>query len=104
MLYFAMGDGGGADDRDGQLFTTAPPAYPACGDAPIVGHNQGNAQTLTNPLGKIHRIDVDGSNSANGRRPDPRAGAAGRVLRQPEDGASRGFPLQDHQPLTRRDP
>jgi glucose/arabinose dehydrogenase len=67
MLYVAMGDGGGADDRDGQLFTTAPPAYPACGEAPIAGHNAGNAQTLTNPLGKIHRIDVDGSNSANGQ-------------------------------------
>ena len=67
LLYVAMGDGGGADDRDGQLFTTAPPAYPACGEAPIVGHNAGNAQQLTNPLGKIHRIDVDGSNSANGQ-------------------------------------
>lgn len=79
-----MGDGGGADDRDGQLFTTAPPAYPACGDAPIVGHNQGNAQTLTNPLGKTHRIDVDGSNSANGRygipADNPFVGAAPGVV------------------------
>jgi glucose/arabinose dehydrogenase len=67
MLYVAMGDGGGADDRDGELFTTAPPAYPACGQAPIVGHGEGNAQKLTNPLGKILRIDVNGSNAANGQ-------------------------------------
>jgi glucose/arabinose dehydrogenase len=50
MLYISMGDGGGADDQG-------------------VGHVGpiGNAQVLTNPLGKIHRIDVDGSNSANGQ-------------------------------------
>jgi glucose/arabinose dehydrogenase len=65
-LYFAMGDGGGADDADGQLFTTAPPQYPVCGSAPIVGHQgNGNAQKLNTPLGKTHRIDVDGRNSAN---------------------------------------
>ncbi len=50
MLYVSMGDGGFADDQG-------------------VGHVGpiGNAQVLTNPLGKIHRIDVDGSNSANGQ-------------------------------------
>ncbi|MGH2546162.1 MAG: PQQ-dependent sugar dehydrogenase, partial [Actinomycetota bacterium] len=50
MLHISMGDGGGADDQG-------------------VGHVGpiGNAQVLTNPLGKIHRIDVDGSDSANGQ-------------------------------------
>jgi glucose/arabinose dehydrogenase len=37
-LYISMGDGGGADDRDGQLFTTAPPRNTPCGEAPITGH------------------------------------------------------------------
>ena len=50
MLYVPLGDGGGADDRDGQLF----------GAGPIVGHGlNGNAQNLSNPLGKILRINVD---------------------------------------------
>ena len=49
MLYIAIGDGGEADDQG-------------------VGHVPGgNAQTLTNALGKILRIDVNGSNSANGQ-------------------------------------
>jgi glucose/arabinose dehydrogenase len=66
MLYISMGDGGGADDRDRQLFTTAPPNFPACGEAPIIGHQRdGNAQKLNTPLGKILRIDVNGRNSAN---------------------------------------
>lgn len=65
MLYISMGDGGGADDRDEQLFITT---LPGCPDAPIVGHGlDGNGQKLTAPLGKILRIDVNGSNSANGR-------------------------------------
>jgi glucose/arabinose dehydrogenase len=50
MLYIATGDGGGADDRDGQPFF----------GAPIVGHGlNGNAQNLGVPLGKILRIDVN---------------------------------------------
>jgi glucose/arabinose dehydrogenase len=49
MLYISMGDGGGADDQG-------------------AGHLEGgNAQRLDNPLGKIHRIDVDRRNSANGQ-------------------------------------
>jgi glucose/arabinose dehydrogenase len=64
LLYISMGDGGGADDRDGQLFDVPG----TCGgQAPMVGHGEGNAQNLTNPLGKIHRIDVNGTNSANGQ-------------------------------------
>lgn len=48
LLYLPMGDGGGADDQG-------------------TGHAGGNAQNPSNPLGKIHRIDVDGRNSANGQ-------------------------------------
>lgn len=59
-LYVSMGDGGGADDADGQLFVTAPPHRAPCGEEPIFGHqNDGNAQKLNTPLGKIHRIDVN---------------------------------------------
>ncbi|MGI9596075.1 MAG: PQQ-dependent sugar dehydrogenase [Acidimicrobiales bacterium] len=56
MLYIALGDGGGADDVDGQDFI----------GEPMVGHGNGNGQDLTNPLGAILRIDPHGSNSANG--------------------------------------
>ncbi|HSF79915.1 MAG TPA: PQQ-dependent sugar dehydrogenase [Anaerolineales bacterium] len=49
MLYIALGDGGGRDDQGS-------------------GHGAtGNAQDLSNPLGKILRIDPLGSNSANGQ-------------------------------------
>jgi glucose/arabinose dehydrogenase len=49
MLYISVGDGGGADD-------TGP------------GHGQtGNGQNPANVLGAILRVDVNGSNSANGR-------------------------------------
>ena len=66
MLYIPMGDGGGADDTDGQLFTVATGSFPVV-QAPIMGHQvDGNAQKLNTPLGKILRIDVDGSNGANG--------------------------------------
>jgi glucose/arabinose dehydrogenase len=64
FLYISMGDGGGADDRDGQLFIVAGTGG---AQAPIVGHGDGNGQKLTNPLGKIHRIDVNGNNSGNGQ-------------------------------------
>ena len=66
-LYISMGDGGGADDRDGQLFIKATGSMPPV-DEPIDGHGlDGNGQKLTNPLGKILRIDVDGRNSGNGQ-------------------------------------
>jgi glucose/arabinose dehydrogenase len=49
MMYIALGDGGAADDQG-------------------AGHSsEGNAQDLNNVLGKILRIDVDGTNSANGK-------------------------------------
>jgi glucose/arabinose dehydrogenase len=67
MLYISMGDGGGADDRDGQLFVKATGSQPAEFE-PIDGHGlDGNGQKLTNPLGKILRIDVNGRNSRNHR-------------------------------------
>ncbi|MBV7329392.1 PQQ-dependent sugar dehydrogenase [Chloroflexi bacterium TSY] len=57
MLYIAIGDGGGADDADGQQFI----------NGPITGHGPtGNGRDATNPLGTILRIDPLGSNSANG--------------------------------------
>jgi len=59
-LYISMGDGGSADDADGQLFVTAPPHHPVCGEAPTIGHQiNGNAQKLNTPLGKVLRIDVN---------------------------------------------
>jgi glucose/arabinose dehydrogenase len=67
LLYISMGDGGGADDADGQEFVVADGALPA-NTAPIVGHQgDGNAQKLNTPLGKILRIDVAGNDSANGQ-------------------------------------
>jgi glucose/arabinose dehydrogenase len=81
FLYISMGDGGGADDTDGQLFIVADGALPA-NEAPIIGHQgDGNAQKLNVPLGKILRIDVDGNNSTNGQygipADNPFVGAAG---------------------------
>jgi glucose/arabinose dehydrogenase len=81
FLYISMGDGGGADDTDGQEFIVADGALPA-NTAPIVGHQgDGNAQKLNTPLGKILRIDVNGNNSANGQygipSDNPFVGAAG---------------------------
>lgn len=58
MLYIALGDGGGADDRDGQTFA---------GEV-IIGHGEGgNAQNTTNPLGSLLRINPTGNNSTNGQ-------------------------------------
>lgn len=58
MLYIALGDGGGADDTDGQPFI---------GGLPISGHGPGgNGQDATNPLGAILRIDPLGTNAPNG--------------------------------------
>ena len=63
-LYITMGDGGGADDADGQDFILALPKFPQAPDcslqAPITGHQgDGNAQKLNTALGKILRIDVN---------------------------------------------
>jgi len=65
MLYISDGDGGEADDQG-------------------VGHVPGgNAQQLTSPLGKVLRIDVNGSNSANGQygipADNPFVGVAGAL-------------------------
>jgi glucose/arabinose dehydrogenase len=49
LLYFTIGDGGNANDA---------------GNGHIPG---GNAQSTLSILGKVHRIDVDGTNSANGK-------------------------------------
>jgi glucose/arabinose dehydrogenase len=58
MLYIGLGDGGGADDSDGE---------PYLGGGVTFGHGIGNAQDTTIILGKILRIDVNGSNSTNGQ-------------------------------------
>ncbi len=58
MLYISTGDGGSADDQDGQDFF----------GAPAIGHGcAGNGQNPGTALGKILRIDPQGSNSANGQ-------------------------------------
>jgi glucose/arabinose dehydrogenase len=58
MLYIALGDGGGADDTDGQPFI---------GGVPLIGHGSGgNGQDATNPLGAILRINPLGTNAPNG--------------------------------------
>ncbi|MBP7747796.1 MAG: PQQ-dependent sugar dehydrogenase [Phycisphaerae bacterium] len=71
-LYISTGDGGGADDRDGQNFL----------GAPIIGHGcGGNGQNLDAILGKVLRIDPLGNNSANGQygvpADNPFVGSAG---------------------------
>jgi glucose/arabinose dehydrogenase len=63
-LYISMGDGGSADDSDGEPFVLAQPRYPQTPDcalaAPSSGHQgDGNGQKLNTPLGKILRINVD---------------------------------------------
>jgi glucose/arabinose dehydrogenase len=57
-IYISLGDGGGADDQDGQPFI----------GGPVVGHGpNGNGQNPATVLGKILRIDPQGNNSANGK-------------------------------------
>jgi glucose/arabinose dehydrogenase len=82
-LYISMGDGGGADDSDGQLFIKATGTQPAV-EVPIIGHQgDGNAQKLNTPLGKVLRINVGGNNSTNGQygipADNPFVGVAGAV-------------------------
>jgi glucose/arabinose dehydrogenase len=58
LLYISLGDGGGADDEDGQPFI----------GGPAVGHGpNGNGQNLGVALGKILRIDPLGNDSTNGK-------------------------------------
>jgi glucose/arabinose dehydrogenase len=65
MLYIPTGDGGGADDQDGDTSINPPPG--------VVGHQgDGNGQKLNTVLGKILRIDVEGHNSANHKYGIPR--------------------------------
>ena len=56
MLYFTLGDGGGADDRDHQGFL----------GSVIFGHGcRGNGSDPTNILGTVVRIDPLGNNANN---------------------------------------
>lgn len=58
MLYITLGDGGAADDQDGQ---------PSIG-GPAIGHGpNGNGQNPATPLGAMLRIDPLGSDSTNGQ-------------------------------------
>ncbi|MCZ6835727.1 MAG: PQQ-dependent sugar dehydrogenase [Planctomycetota bacterium] len=57
QLYIALGDGGGADDHDGQPFI----------GGPLIGHGDGNGKNPETILGSVIRIDVNGKNSANGK-------------------------------------
>jgi len=75
-LYIPDGDGGGADDQDGDQSINPPPG--------VIGHQgDGNAQKLNTPLGKVLRIDVDGSNGPGGRygipSDNPFVGTAGAL-------------------------
>jgi glucose/arabinose dehydrogenase len=56
-LLISVGDGGGADDVDGQDFV----------GNPIIGHGTGNGQDRSNPFGTVLRIDPLGNDSANGQ-------------------------------------
>ncbi len=57
MLYISLGDGGGADDVDGQDFF----------GTPIIGHGTGNGQDPTSILGTVIRINPAGNNATNGQ-------------------------------------
>jgi len=59
MLYVSVGDGGGADDQNGQ---EAGPGNTTRGKAP-----EGNSQNTSVIMGKILRIDPNGTNSSNGK-------------------------------------
>lgn len=63
-LYISIGDGGGADDQDGQPFM----GVITQGHGPI-----GTGQNIGTILGKVARIDPLGTNSANGRYGVPAA-------------------------------
>jgi glucose/arabinose dehydrogenase len=74
MLYITTGDGGGGGDNE--------PGHTGGGpDDPAGG--LGNAQDRTNLLGKVLRIDVNGTNGASGEygipNDNPFAGAGGGV-------------------------
>jgi glucose/arabinose dehydrogenase len=74
-LYIATGDGGNANDQNGQFTELA------------VGHtpNMGNAQDITdNLLGKMLRIDVDGPDNIPGNADDADPGT-GKPYRIPAD-------------------
>jgi glucose/arabinose dehydrogenase len=58
LLYVTTGDGGGADDND---------AGHTGGNAGKPAGGLGNAQDLTQLLGKVLRIDVDGTNGPGGQ-------------------------------------
>ena len=64
-LYVSLGDGGGADDSDGESFISGEPNNGAIVTA---GHGlNGNGQNTGVVLGKILRLDPLGSSSANGK-------------------------------------
>jgi len=74
LLYISIGDGGGADDQDGQPFI----------GGPTIGHGVGgNGQNTAAALGKILRIDPHGTNAANGQygipADNPLVGSAGAL-------------------------
>ena len=69
MLFIAIGDGGGADDQNCQTNFDGTPMF---------GHGAlGNGQNPANPLGDILRIDVNGTDSANGQYGIPPGNATG---------------------------
>ena len=78
MLYMSVGDGGGADDQNGQA---AGPGNTTKGKAP-----EGNGQNTSVILGKILRIDVNGNNSSNGKygipADNPFANSAGNQAKE----------------------
>ncbi len=90
MLYMSDGDGGGADDQNGQ---EAGPGNTTRGKAA-----RGNGQNNTVIMGKILRIDPNGTNSANGKygipADNPFAGQAGKGRGDLRDRLPQPIPLQ----------